>query len=196
MFRASGEGRCTVHPSKGAFDQFDKEWGAIARARRYAPTLGVLHFQAATNPATASRRIRVWLERCVAVESFVLEANRYPTEAAADPAERLLGTWLRYQRRARHTLSDYQRGRLELLPAWSWNPRSDTWHDQLHDYEDFVRQNGRAPRRGSADRRESTLAVWMMNQRTNSRRGTQSSYREALLAQLDNRISLLTARHR
>lgn len=176
-----------MHPNQDAFITFHEQWKRIAQRRRFAPTRSVDHYRAWADPASGRARERKWVRTCADVEDHVARFGTFPhTDGRHNgTTERRLAHWIRYQRRAQDSLSGYQRGRLELLPGWAWEPREERWLDWLTEYEQFVRQTRRRPRRSSNDPLEARLAIWHRNQSQRLAEGRLDDERESLLRQLD-----------
>lgn len=134
---------------------------------------------------------------CEQLERFVAEHGRLPTrrDATEDATTSWLIDWIRYQRRSADRLSTYQRARLALIPGWSFSPRHDSWADSLHDYEIFVRDLGRVPRRSAPDRSERRLALWHRNQKIRVAEGRDCDHRADLFRQLNLRVADLLGRN-
>ncbi|MBX9717920.1 MAG: helicase associated domain-containing protein [Microbacteriaceae bacterium] len=181
-----------MHPNGDAFNQFHRRWAAEARMRRFAMTTSAEHYLAELGADSGSARTGKWLVRCRELEAHVSRTGTFPTVGkGADPGVRRIAEWVRYQRRAKDSLSDYQRERLELIPGWVWRPQEQRWHDHLHDYENFTRAHGRRPRRRSSDKAETRLAIWHRNQRRLANSACLASDRDQVLSQLDVRIKAL-----
>lgn len=77
--------------------------------------------------AAAPRRVANWMQALHRYERHWGENGRSPREntRARDtlPAdERRLGEWARYQRRFEDQLNGYQHARLDVSPAFEWDP--------------------------------------------------------------------------
>lgn len=90
-----------------------------------------------------------------------------------------LGKWVTRQRSKRDDLTGEQRKRLESLPGWNWDARTDMWHRKLQLLQQFQRREGHAlvPQRHVED--GVKLGAWVMQQRNNE--GNISEERRALL---------------
>ncbi|HWL77594.1 hypothetical protein [Microbacterium sp.] len=78
--------------------------------------------------------------------------------------ERHLGEWARYQRRYEDHLNPYQRARLEVSPAFEWDPRSANWHRNLTSCHLHRLRTGGLPRLNGDDPDEFALARWLGRQ--------------------------------
>ncbi len=72
--------------------------------------------------------------------------------------ERRLGEWARYQRRFEDQLNAYQRARLDVSPAFDWDPLESVWRTNLAACVTFVKDMGDLPRLNGEDAREFALA--------------------------------------
>ncbi|TRW79285.1 helicase [Mycolicibacterium sp. 018/SC-01/001] len=90
-----------------------------------------------------------------------------------------LGQWVNDQRGKRDKLSADHHGRLESLPGWVWNLRSDKWHTKFALLQQFQRREGHAlvPQRWRED--GVNLGSWVAEQRNNQ--ADMSSERRQLL---------------
>jgi hypothetical protein len=86
--------------------------------------------------------------------------------------ERRLGEWARYQRRFDDKLCSYQRIRLDLSPAFEWDPHESVWRERRDDCVRHVRATGRLPYLNQADPVEFALARWMGRQSRRLQNGT------------------------
>lgn len=116
-----------------------------------------------------SRRAHNWVLRLRDYERFWLEHDRAPRENTRDrsalPApERRLGQWARYQRRFEHDLTDYQRYRLDISPAFSWDPRKTRWQRNYDACVEHVSRTNRLPALTASNRSEFVLARWLGRQ--------------------------------
>ncbi|MEU6189654.1 Helicase associated domain protein [Nocardia sp. NPDC047038] len=91
----------------------------------------------------------------------------------------LLGKWVTHQRSKRDKLTVEQRKRLEALPGWNWDARSDMWHRKFALLQQFQRREGHAlvPQGHIED--GTRLGTWVNEQR--NRRDEISAERRALL---------------
>jgi len=90
-----------------------------------------------------------------------------------------LGKWVTHQRSKRDELSSEQRKRLESLPGWNWDARTDMWHRKLELLRQFELREGHAlvPQGHVED--GVNLGSWVLEQRNN--RAKISKARRALL---------------
>jgi hypothetical protein len=185
-----------MHPNPEALQRFHQAWAVEARRRRFARTTAVEQYLAAINPAAAPVRQRRWAEACRQLELYVSEHGSFPTTrtTAEGSAAWPLVNWVRYQRRNADRLTAYQRSRLALLPGWVWNPREEAWLATMQEYEFFVRDHYRAPRRRGIEVGEARLAVWFRNQRHMAKKRRLPDERLRMLVQLNRRIVSLLRR--
>ena len=78
-----------------------------------------------------------------------------------------LGSWVSDQRSRRDVLTDKQQERLEALPGWNWDARTDQWDRRLNLLRRFEEREGHAlvPQGHIEDR--VNLGSWVMEQRGN-----------------------------
>jgi hypothetical protein len=153
------------------------------------------HSIAFTQPpgaGTTSRRALAWAQRLRTYEDFCLEAQRTPRENTRNrvplPAEeRRLAEWARYQRRFESHLSDFQRVRLDLSPAFEWDPVSSAWARRFAECSTQINELHRLPYLNSADTQEFALARWLNRQLRRQLTGTLSPHQSAALAELIKR---------
>ena len=90
-----------------------------------------------------------------------------------------LGEWVIDQRVKRNKLTDDQRSRLESLPGWSWDARSDLWNRKFALLQQFEKREGHAlvPQGHIED--GIKLGTWVNEQR--QRKDEISAERRALL---------------
>ncbi|WP_448711954.1 hypothetical protein [Microbacterium profundi] len=84
--------------------------------------------------------------------------------ASLSAEERNLGEWARYQRRFEDQLNAYQRARLDVSPAFEWDPLEALWRARFIECLSFVQANRRLPRLHADERVEFVLARWLGRQ--------------------------------
>jgi hypothetical protein len=108
--------------------------------------------------------------------------SNVPTKELATDAFRL-GQWVGNQRSKPDKLSTERRRRLEELPGWSWNARTDQWEKGYIRLKEYVKREGNClihPKFIEAD--GFRLGKWVVSQRT--RKNTFSAVRRAQLETL------------
>lgn len=98
--------------------------------------------------------------------------------------ERHLGEWARYQRRFEGGLNAYQRARLDVSPAFEWDPLDRAWNERFEECERFVAAHRTLPRLHAADRAEFVLARWLGRQLLRLRNGRLERARTQKLLRL------------
>jgi hypothetical protein len=149
-----------------------------------------------SNPEDLGAIERAWLDTYTALITFLAIESRLPREnvTASDPAanqERVLGSWVRYQRRRfeRNIMPSWQADLLaSAIPAMTWSPYDDTWRRSLHELIRFVTDSGLMPRYRSGDDAEQRLAAWVYKMRHLYRRGLLPTEREAAIRRAPFRI--------
>ena len=101
-------------------------------------------------------------------------------------SERLLGEWARYQRRFEDHLTAFQEIRLEVSPAFSWDPVDSAWNTRLDACRRHVDTTGRLPFLNGHNAVEFALARWLNRQLHQLQIGTQPQARAARLTELLN----------
>ncbi len=132
------------------------------------------------------RRTRNWVLRLHAYEQFWYEHGRAPRERTRDSAnlpgdERRLGEWSGRQRRFEHGLTEYQRARLDVSPAFDWDPWDAQWQRNLAACGELLARSGRLPFLSAESRSEHALARWLGRQlRANQSRRLAPTRQKAL----------------
>ena len=149
-----------------------------------------------SNPEYLGAIERAWLDTYTTLVTFLATQSRLPREnlSNSDPAlrqERVLGSWVRYQRRRfeRGIMPPWQAGLLaSAIPGMTWTPHDDSWRRSLHELIQFVTDNARMPRYRSVDTAEKRLAAWVYKMRHLCRLGSLAAEREAALRRAPFRI--------
>ena len=102
---------------------------------------------------------------------------RVPNEHREDGV--YLGKWVTHQRTQHDKLTDDQRQRLESLPGWSWDARTDMWHRKLELLRQFQRREGHTTVPQGYMEGGLNLGSWVNEQRNKEK--TISAERRALL---------------
>ncbi len=135
------------------------------QAARYAAAMEAILINEGQIPA----RPRVWIEALLGYEHWTAAEHRPPREntrarETLSDHERHLGEWARYQRRFEERLNAYQRARLDLSPAFSWDIRASAWQQSFQACLAHRARTGELPRLNGADRQEFDLARWLGRQ--------------------------------
>jgi len=117
-----------------------------------------------------------WIMALHAYEKFTSDHGRWPRENTRarhtlGSAERHLGEWARFQRRFEDRLNTYQWGRLDVSPAFEWDPHATIWSTRLAACRDHQRLTGQLPRLNGADPTEFALARWLGRQLLSLQKG-------------------------
>jgi hypothetical protein len=125
---------------------------------------------------TTSRLAVKWVNLLHRYETFWSEFWR-PRENTRNrqslpAAERHLGEWARYQRRFEDGLTLFQKVRLDVSPAFSWNPWGDRWEQNLALCTAFAEAHDQLPRLTIEDPEEFALARWLNRQLALLKAGT------------------------
>jgi hypothetical protein len=137
----------------------------------------------------ANKRAANWVAALIRYEDFWRENGRTAREntrnrSSLPAAERRLGEWGRYQRRFEDNLCRYQKIRLDISPAFSWDPLEHEWQLSLGKCIRHVQEMGRLPYLNAADPAEFALARWLGRQLRQLQAGTLPESRTAHLAAL------------
>lgn len=137
----------------------------------------------------AQRRTANWISSLHAYEDHWRDLGRAPREntrarETLTDEERHLGEWARYQRRFEGGLNAYQRARLDVSPAFEWDPLDRVWNERFEACERFVTAHRKLPRLHAADRTEFLLARWLGRQLLRLRSGRLESDRSHQLHRL------------
>jgi hypothetical protein len=129
-----------------------------------------------------------WAMKLDRYEQFWRTHERAPREktrarSTLSAVERRLGEWARYQRRFQDHLSVFQQIRLDISPAFSWEPVQAAWTRHLGACRAHYRATGRLPFLNGGDRAEKTLARWLNLQLRQLKNYTLLSERSAALTE-------------
>ena len=127
-----------------------------------------------------------WARSLATYEAFwsTSNPNRAPREntrnrESLSQEERNHGEWARRRRRYRIRLSAFQIERLNVSPAFRWDPVQSTWAARLQECQIFFEKKGQQPRLNSADPHEYQMARWLNRQLHKLREGSLSPARAA-----------------
>jgi hypothetical protein len=139
--------------------------------------------------APTARRAENWIAGIHRYEDFWRDTGRSPRENTRDrtslpSAERRLGEWARYQRRFDARLCRYQEIRLDLSPAFAWDPHEHAWQESFDGCVRHFRAAGHLPYLNRADPVEFALARWLARQLRQLQTGILPANRAARLAVL------------
>ncbi|MBC7593923.1 MAG: helicase associated domain-containing protein [Kineosporiaceae bacterium] len=129
-----------------------------------------------------------WARSLASYEGFwsTSNPNRAPREntrnrQSLSQEERNHGEWARRQRRYRVRLSAFQVERLNVSPAFRWDPVQSSWADRLQECRIFLDKKGQLPRLSRTDSHEYQMARWLNRQLRQLRDGKLSPARAAAL---------------
>lgn len=139
--------------------------------------------------APVAARQRRWILQLHEYEAFWSSTGRSPRENTRDrgslpTAERRLGEWGRYQRRYEPELSSYQRIRLDVSPAFEWDPQEAGWRRNLNACTTHLRRTCLLPILDSTDQEQFALARWLARQLHLMQTGTIAPKRAAAIKHL------------
>ncbi|WBM79840.1 hypothetical protein KIV56_16980 [Cryobacterium breve] len=137
----------------------------------------------------SSKRADNWAAALHRYEEFARAHGHTPRENTRDRAslpgvERRLGEWARYQRRYADTLTGFQKIRLDVSPAFDWDPLDGLWEARIADCVRHVQDKGRLPYLNGTDRGEFALARWLGRQLRQLQMGTLRTDRAVRLTEL------------
>ena len=118
-----------------------------------------------------------WVGKLHTYEEFTRQHGRAPREntrnrEALPAEERRMGEWARYQRRRGEHLCSFQKARLEMSPAFQWDPQEAAWDAQFNACVKHATRCGRLPILNSADPVEFASARWLGRQLRQLKLGT------------------------
>ncbi len=145
-------------------------WGAVADTDPRSAL-----FEAAEDRITRNSVVRVparqrrWISQLHSYESFWVERGKAARENTRDRSslpdeERRLGEWARYQRRNRAGLCIYQTVRLDVSPAFEWDPQTAAWNSNLAACRRHLVATGTLPILDASDAGQFALARWLGRQ--------------------------------
>ena len=139
--------------------------------------------------STRAKRAQNWAMALRRYEDFWAESGHAAREhtrngATLPAAERRMGEWARYQRRFDENLCRYQVIRLDVSPAFIWDPHDHVWQQKLDACVDLARTSRRLPYLNGSDPLEFSLARWLGRQLRQLQMGTLEPVRAARLAVL------------
>jgi hypothetical protein len=158
------------------------------------------------DPSTGARTKRAanWATALRRYEDFWTERGHSPREHTRNRAtlpdeERRMGEWARYQRRFEENLCRYQIIRLDVSPAFKWDPHDHVWQENLNACIHHFRSTGRLPYLNGSDLLEFALARWLGRQLRQLQMGTLEQCRDVRLTALldmrgDERADAITDR--
>ena len=135
---------------------------------------------------TSSRRANKWVHKLHSYEDFWRAVGRSPREntrnlSTLPSGERRLGQWGRYQRRFEDNLCRYQEIRLDVSPAFRWDPHEEAWQARIDACIKHRQTTGRLPYLNSSDAIEFGHARWLARQIRQLQYGTQPPTRAVRL---------------
>ena len=138
-----------------------------------------------------SKRARNWARALRRYEQFWCDVGRSAREntkvrTTLPVSERLLGEWARHQRRFEDHLTAFQEIRLEVSPAFSWDPVESAWSARLDACRRHVEITGRLPFLNGDNAVEFGLARWLNRQLHLLHIRTQPPARAARLTEMLN----------
>ncbi|MFD9669827.1 helicase associated domain-containing protein [Rhodococcus sp. NPDC059968] len=102
------------------------------------------------------------LEEYVSEHGHARVPDTYVTDGGAK-----LGSWVSNQRSTWQAMSDERRDRLQQLPGWTLNSRTDSWEDWFCSLEQYVARHGNARVPQAYVTEDGTLlGSWVANQKT------------------------------
>ncbi|KGJ72340.1 hypothetical protein GY21_15900 [Cryobacterium roopkundense] len=163
-----------------------KEPDPDPRSARYAAADKNRAYRDSPQPANA-RRPANWISALSGYEEFWRENGRTPRENTRDLAtlpaeERRKGGWAGYQRKFEEKLCRYQIIRLDLSPAFEWDPQEHIWQKNFAAYRHHLELTGTPPYLNGADPAEFALARWFNRQLRQLQIGAQPKGRADQIA--------------
>lgn len=115
-----------------------------------------------------------WSHRLEELVTFRANEGRWPSQTAADAAERKLGVWLSNQRQLarKGNLATGKWVDLDLrAPGWDPGPRDEAWLRTAEALGEFRHRHDRWPSKAADDVKERKLGSWLHNRRQDARTG-------------------------
>lgn len=174
-----------------AVDRWEQLDDRDPRSRDYVTADALIANGGTTGRAGASKLADKWVRLLSRYEAFWREFLVPPREntrerATLPPAERRLGEWARYQRRFEDGLTLFQKVRLDVSPAFSWDPWGARWAENFARCEAFFDSHDTLPRLTNGNPDEFALARWLNRQlyllKTGALVGARAERVKALLA--------------
>ena len=95
-----------------------------------------------------------------------------------------MGEWARYQRRFDEKLCRYQVIRLDVSPAFVWDPQEHLWQQNFAACVAHFRMTGRMPFLNGSDQSEFACARWLGRQLRQMQTGSLQASRATQIAEL------------
>ena len=176
------------HLHARAEELWRRELDPDPRSARYAAADRTGAYRDAPQPAYFKRPVN-WVTALYAYEDFWRENGRTPRENTRDLStlpvdERRKGGWAGYQRKFEERLCRYQIIRLDISPAFEWDPQEHLWQKNFNAYLEHLTTTGNPPHLNGSDAAEFALARWFNRQLRQLQFGAQSSSRANQLAVL------------
>jgi hypothetical protein len=110
-----------------------------------------------------------WALTLLRYEEFWRSARFAPRENTRNRetlpvSEARLGYWARYQRRFRENLTRFQEIRLDVSPAFVWDPWGEVWEENYRTCADIVDRTGKLPWLSGTDQDLFDSARWLNRQ--------------------------------
>ncbi|WP_111720319.1 hypothetical protein [Homoserinimonas sp. OAct 916] len=130
-----------------------------------------------------------WAAQLFLYELFWRTHGRRPRERTSSKKgvpteERRLANWARYQKPLKEDLTEFRRIRLDISPAFAWEPSERNWADKLEACIRHVQNTRQLPRLNPDDPEEWALARWFKRELKKLKEGTLPRERVVPLAAL------------
>jgi superfamily II DNA or RNA helicase len=116
---------------------------------------------------TWDARSEIWEDGFRHLENYVAKhgESRVPSPSFADGFK--LGQWVAVQRTtfSKGSLPEERKTKLEALPGWSWDIKTDLWESGFRRLQQYVRREGALPRQSYAEPDGFRLGSWVTTQR-------------------------------
>jgi len=145
-------------------------WGATVdtdpRSARYEAAEN--HITLGSAGPVPARQHR-WITQLHTYEQFWSDTGKTAREntrnrSSLPTEERRLGEWARYQRRKRAELCIYQTIRLDVSPAFQWDPQTAAWNSNYSACRRHLLATGTLPILDATDPDQFALARWLGRQ--------------------------------
>jgi len=117
-----------------------------------------------------------WEEKFKLSKDFVKKHDRLPSCHSKDKQERMLGSWIDWQKqyKKKGKLSKERQKKLNNINDWKWEfDVEKQWEGQLKLLKEFIKKHDKFPSYRSKRKEEKILAMWISHQKVNKNKLSQ-----------------------